>query len=165
MKLRPYTKADADLICSWIQSEEELYRWSADIFCKYPLFGADMDANYSAQKEGRFFPMVAEDEEGNVVGHFIIRYPKEDDDSRVRFGFVILDPDLRGKGNGRQMLLLGIEYVKANHLAKRIELGVFANNPKARRCYESVGFKEYNVRPCSMPIGEWECADLALEVF
>lgn len=50
----------------------------------------------------RFFPLTAVEEE-RVVGHFIIRHPREDDDSLVRFGFVIVDPECRGKGDGQRM--------------------------------------------------------------
>ena len=125
----------------------------------------DIEENYSPQIEsGRFFPLTAEDEEGNVVGHFIIRYPREDDDSSVRFGFVIVDPKLRGKGYGKEMLLLGVEYVKENLSVNRIDLGVFENNEKAKHCYEAVGFKEYNIRDCEMPIGKWKCIDMEMFV-
>ena len=164
MILRGYKKGDAPIIASWIQTEDDLFRWSADRFNKYPLSGDDINENYVPQLEtGRFFPLTAEDDKGDVIGHFIIRYPSEDDDSSVRFGFVILDPSFRGKGYGKEMLRLGIEYVKNNLSASRIDLGVFENNDGARYCYEAVGFKEYARRECEMPIGTWECIDM--EVF
>jgi RimJ/RimL family protein N-acetyltransferase len=102
------------------------------------------------------------DDEGNVVGHFIIRYPKTDDDSTVRFGFVVIDSNLRGKGYGKEMLLLGIEYVKEHFKVQRIDLGVFENNNNARYCYEAVGVREYSRRLCTMKIGTWECIDMEL---
>ncbi len=112
MILREYQKEDAPVIAGWIRSEEELYRWSADRFNKYPLTGDDIQKNYTSQLgTGRFFPLTAADDGGEAIGHFIIRYPRDDDDRTVRFGFVILDPELRGKGFGKEMLRLGIEYV------------------------------------------------------
>ncbi len=163
MKLRDFKKKDAPIIASWIRSEEELYKWSADRFNKYPLSGDDINENYAPQLEtGRFFPLTAVDDNEEVIGHFIIRYPRENDDSFVRFGFVILNPDLRGKGLGKEMLMSGIQYVKGHLSASRIDLGVFENNEKAMRCYESVGFKEYGRRDCVMPIGTWNCIDLEL---
>ena len=161
MILRTYKKEDADLICGWIRSEEELYKWSADIFSKYPFLAEDLDEHYSEKlKKGRFVPLVATDEKDTVLGHFIIRYPREDDDTTVRIGFVILDPKRRGQGYGRQMISLATEYAKTSLHAHRAELGVFANNPPAKRCYESAGFREYGRRMCEMPIGTWECIDL-----
>lgn len=163
MRLREFKKEDASIIASWLRSEEELYKWSADRFNKYPLSGDDINENYASQLEtGRFFQFAAVDDNEEVVGHFIIRYPRESDDSTVRFGFVILNPELRGKGLGKEMLQLGIEYVKNHLLTSRIDLGVFENNESAVYCYESVGFKEYGRRKCEMPIGTWNCIDLEL---
>ena len=163
MELRKYRKEDGAVICKWLRTEEDLYRWSADRFNKFPLSEEDIDENYAPQIEGgRFFPLTAVDEAGAVVGHFIIRYPREDDDSTVRFGFVIVDPGIRGKGYGSKMLLLGIQYVKEHLHVNRIDLGVFENNAAAKRCYEAVGFKEYGRRECEMPIGTWNCIDMEI---
>ena len=165
MKLRDFKTEDAPIIASWLRSEEELYKWSADRFNKYPISGDDIIENYAPQLEtGRFFPLTVVDDNEEVIGHFIIRYPREDDDSSVRFGFVILNPVLRGKGLGKEMLRLGIEYIKARPLVSRIDLGVFENNESARHCYESVGFKKYGIRACEMPVGTWNCIDLELFV-
>lgn len=163
MILRAYEKEDAQIISGWIRSEEELYKWSADRFNKYPLSGDDINENYAAQLETkRFFPITAVDEKGDVVGHFIVRYPRENDDSSVRFGFVIISPDLRGKGCGKEMLRLGIEYVKEHLTASRIDLGVFENNESARHCYEAAGFKAYGTRESKLPIGTWNCIDMEI---
>lgn len=163
MILRAYKKDDSAVICKWLRTEEELYRWSADRFNKFPLLENDIDDNYSLQiKSGRFIPLTAVDENEKPIGHFIIRYPKEDDDSSVRFGFVIVDPEARGKGYGKEMLRLGIKYVRENMNAKRIDLGVFENNNSAKHCYEAVGFREYSRRECEMPIGVWKCIDMEI---
>ena len=84
MRLRDFKQEDAKIIAGWLRTEDELYRWSADRFNKYPLSGEDINESYTPQKEsGRFFPLTAVDENGDVLGHFIIRYPREDDDSSV----------------------------------------------------------------------------------
>ncbi|MBQ8920599.1 MAG: GNAT family N-acetyltransferase [Oscillospiraceae bacterium] len=163
MQLRAFQASDAAAVCTWLRTETELYQWSADRFNKFPLTAEDIMENYTPQiASGRFFPFTAADEMGNVLGHFIIRYPREDDDTTVRFGFVIVDPAQRGKGSGREMLRLGIRYAAENLYAQRMDLGVFANNPAAQRCYEALGFREYQRRICAMPVGEWECIDMEL---
>lgn len=163
MILRAYKKEDSSIICKWLRTENELYRWSADRFNKFPLLENDIDDNYVSQIEtGRFIPLTALDEEENLIGHFIIRYPREDDNSTVRFGFVIVNPALRGKGYGKEMLHLGIKYVKDNLCAKRIDLGVFADNDSARHCYKAVGFREYSRQKCEMPTGIWDCIDMEI---
>lgn len=166
MELRAYKKEDSAIICKWIRTEEELYKWSADRFNKYPLLENDIEDNYAPQLAGgRFYPLIAVDDDGNVLGHFIIRYPRENDDTSVRFGFVIVNPGLRGKGYGKKMLQLGIEYVKTNLNVQRIDLGVFANNDSAKHCYEAVGFKEYDTHKCEMAIGVWDCIDMEMFLY
>ena len=163
MKLRTYEREDSPIIAKWVRTEEELYKWSSDRYVFFPLKDYSIDENYIPQiAAGRFIPLTGTDEEGKVVGHLIIRYPKQDDDSSVRFGFVIVDPEIRGKGYGRELLTLAIEYVRKNLTAKRIDLGVFVNNPKAQKCYEAVGFKEFGEHFITTPFGDWRCADLEM---
>ena len=124
MILRNYKKDDSPIIATWLRTEEELYKWSADRFNKFPLEENDIEDNYAPQLlTGRFFPLTAVDEEENVIGHFIIRSPREDDD-----------------------------------------LGVFENNESAKHCYEAVGFKEYSIRDCELPIGKWKCIDMEMYI-
>lgn len=164
MKLKKYQPEDAAIICSWIQDEKSLYQWSANCIGKFPVTGNDLNENYAPQiPSNRFIPLSAFDDTGNLVGHFYIRYPEEDNDSLVRFGFVILDPVLRGQGNGKKMLQLAIDYARNSLGASKITLGVFANNDSARYCYESVGFHPVGKTEIyKMPIGEWECVEMEL---
>ena len=163
MKLRAFDKDDAAVVCSWIRTEEELYRWSADRYNRFPLYPEDIISSYDQQlNTGRFYPMTAVDDAGNVAGHFIIRYPKAEDKSSARFGFVIVAPTLRGKGYGKEMLRQGIRYAKETLKVSRIDLGVFENNPSAKHCYEAVGFRPYSERECALPIGTWKCIDMEI---
>ena len=41
MILREYKKEDADIIVTWIKTEEELYKWSANRIGKFPLLLID----------------------------------------------------------------------------------------------------------------------------
>ena len=91
-----------------------------------------------------YFPLVAFDESG-LVGFFIIRTPGEDD-KKVRFGFVIVDPMKRGHGYGSRMLRLGLKFAFDIYGADEVSLGVFENNLPAYHCYQSVGFKETGAR-------------------
>lgn len=73
---------------------------------KKSLSGDDINDNYTSQLgKGRFYPLTAVDENERIVGHFIIRYPRDDDNSSVRFGFVIVDHLLRGQGYGNVHIL------------------------------------------------------------
>lgn len=162
MKLRKYRKEDSAVICGWIRDEESLYKWSADRIGIFPLPAEALNDNYAPVTDsGWFFPVTAVDEEDRVIGHLFIRYPDAADRSTVRFGFVIVDPALRGRGFGKEMLRLAMEYAVSELKASRITLGVFANNPSARACYEAVGFRPAGKTIlCKMPAGEWECIEL-----
>ena len=67
------------------------------------------------------FPFTAIDDEGKVVGHIMLRYP-DSSKAVIRFGFVIVDDNLRGKGYGKQMLQLAIQKVKEEYGVKKITL-------------------------------------------
>ena len=67
MRLRDFKQEDAKIIAGWLRTEEELYRWSADRFNKYPLAGEDINESYTPQIEsGRFFPLTLVDDNGDV---------------------------------------------------------------------------------------------------
>ena len=162
MTLRPYKPEDSKIICSWVKDEKQLFQWSADRIGKWPLEGEELNKEYKDTNPRNLIPLVALDENNRPVGHLFIVYPDEADRTLVRFGFVIVSPQLRGKGNGRKMLELAIQYAKEKLHASRITLGVFANNPKARACYESIGFKEYSTRTVNILGSDLECVDMEL---
>ena len=137
MTLRPFTISDAPIILSWIKDKTAFRKWSADRYPTFPPKPEDMVAQYESDA---IFPFTAIDDEENVVGHIILRYP-DPSKTVIRFGFVIVDNNLRGKGYGKQMLQLAIQKAKNEFGVKKISLGVFDNNPSALHCYESVGFK------------------------
>ena len=164
MTLRPYKQEDSKIICSWVKDEKQLFQWSADRIGKWPLKGDELNESYKDTNPEFFIPLTAVDESGSPAGHLFIRYPDEADRTQVRFGFVIISPELRGKGNGRKMLELTIQYAKEKLQAERITLGVFTNNPKARACYESIGFKPVSTRTVNILGSNWECVDMELFV-
>ena len=162
MTLRPYKPEDSKIICSWVKDKKQLFQWSADRIGKWPLKGDELNENYKDRNPDFFIPLTAIDEKEQPAGHLFILYPDETNKTLVRFGFVIVSPELRGKGNGRKMLELAIKYADEKLHASRITLGVFANNPKARACYESVGFKEYSTSTVDILGSNWECVDMEL---
>ena len=109
------------------------------------------------------FTAIDDDE---IVGFFTMRRPTESFDE-LRFGFVIVNPEKRGKGYGKRMLQLGLKYAKEIFGAKKVSLGVFENNESAYHCYKAVGFKDvilekeevYNL------LGEnWKCLEMEVQL-
>lgn len=138
MKLRAFTINDAATILSWIDNKTDFRKWSADRYESYPAQASDMAAQYDA---ANIFPLTAEDDNGNIVGHIMIRVPDMQNPSRVRLGFVIVDSKRRGCGLGKELIKNTIEYAKREMGAKDISLGVFINNPSALHCYQASGFE------------------------
>ena len=158
IRIRPYKAADANVILSWCQDEKAFYQWTAGILGSYPI----------TQNEFSFveslMPFTAFDETG-IVGFFTLRKPNELQDE-LRFGFVIVDPNKRGKGYGKEMLRLGLKFAFEIYGAKRASLGVFENNLSAYNCYKAVGFRDVILETTETycVLGEeWKCRELVIE--
>ncbi len=158
MKLRPYEKKDSKVICSWLSDEAALYKWSADRIGRFPLEGDELNREYYEKTYPTpMYPMTMVDEEENVVGHILLRFPDADDKSHIRFGFVIVDKAKRGQGLGRKLLELAKDYAVRELGAKKISLAVFSSNPPAIKCYRSEGFSETGDSfDFECPAGTWK---------
>ena len=165
MVLRKYEVQDSKIICSWIKDTKQLYQWSADRIGQFPLNGNELNEYYGSMNGTQpIIPLCAIDGH-TVLGHLFIRYPNKDDKTLVRFGFIILSPENRGKGSGKKMVELAIEYAKTVLHASKITLGVFTNNKRARHCYEATGFQPTGkVITYMMPDGAWECIEMELNI-
>ena len=136
MTLRPFNINDAETILSWCKDKHAFRLWSADRYKEFPAQPMEMQKQYDGDN---MFPLTAVIGE-RIVGHILLRFPLEDK-SVIRFGFVIVDDSKRGMGYGRRLLQLAIDHACNQMGVKTITLGVFANNPSALKCYQSVGFK------------------------
>ena len=158
IRIRLYKAKDANTIISWCQDEKAFYQWTAGILGNYPI----------TQNEFCFveslMPFTAFDETG-IVGFFALRNPNESLDE-LRFGFVIVDPDKRGKGYGKEMLRLGLKFIFEIYGAKRASLGAFENNLPGYYCYKAVGFDDVVLDTTEMycVLGEeWKYKELVLK--
>ena len=136
MILRPFNINDAETILSWCKDKHAFRLWSADRYKEFPAQPMEMQKQYDGDN---MFPLTAVIGE-RIVGHILLRFPLEDK-SVIRFGFVIVDDSKRGMGYGRRLLQLAIDHACNQMGVKTITLGVFADNPSALKCYQSVGFK------------------------
>ena len=141
LKLRPFEPSDADTVVTWFADEVTFRRWCGTRYDHFPITGEDMLRHYETLRTpDNFFPMTME-EDGQIVGHMILRY---NDEARTiaYFGYVVVDDRRRGTGCGAQMMRLAIRYAFDVMHAEKITLGVYENNAPAIRCYESVGFRD-----------------------
>ena len=154
MKIRMFSPADSEAIISWISSEEEMFKWATDRLGMFPAAPDTLARYYAQYDDGSHIPITAYNEYDEVEGHILIRFPDKDDDKTVRFGFVIVDPMLRGQGMGKEMLRLAIDYARFVLNVNKITIGVFENNPSALNCYKNSGFKEVSRSEMDSPIGK-----------
>ncbi|MDO5409452.1 MAG: GNAT family protein [Lachnospiraceae bacterium] len=163
LSLRPYKRGDAKTIVSWITDEKSFYQWSAGRYPSYPITAEDMNTHYDQEDENPdFWQMTAFDEDG-ICGHLMMRFLSKDK-KILRFGYIIVRSDLRGRGYGRRMLRLAASYAFDYLHVERITLGVFDNNPPAIRCYQTAGFKIAEGESVFIPLmGEqWLCHEMFL---
>ena len=164
IRLRPYKKSDSPIICSWLTDEKGFMKWCAGMYT-YPMTPQQLDDRYDefCKDENAWF-MTALDESGKVCGHFIFR--KADCASNsIHMGFIIISPDMRGKGLGKQMLSQALRYAFDIFGAQTVTLGVFANNPSALGCYKAAGFTETDTEKECFEFGgeKWDCINMKAE--
>ena len=166
LKLRAYKPHDAESIVSWIKDERALRRWSFDRYGVYPITSDDInykyiDCNGDCEESDNFYPMTAVDANG-PVGHLILRYT-DAAKTVIRLGFIIVDDNKRGRGYGKRMIQMAIQYAFDMLKAKKITLGVFENNLTAYHCYKAAGFREVSMEQDVIfeVLGEkWKCIEL-----
>ena len=157
LRLRPYNANDAKKILSWAEDKETFYKWTAGVLGDYPI----TEDQFNSVTNLMAFTAIDDNE---VVGFFTMRRPTDSFDE-LRFGFVIVDINKRGKGYGKGMLQLGLRYAKEIFGAKKVSLGVFDNNEPAYCCYKAAGFNDVtsgNREVYQVMDQEWNCLELEL---
>ena len=146
MRLRPYVHSrDFDKIKDWLADERAHAMWCANRM-RFPL----EKTNFSDALNEMFdmhgdCPFVATEDDGTVVGFICCSVCYESNEAML--AFVVVDPDQRGKGYGKEMVLLAAQYCFDIAKADAVQLNVFTANAAARKCYESAGFTERNTTP------------------
>ena len=69
------------------------------------------------------------------------------DNKVLRFGWVIVDDSIRGKGYGTSMLRTGLDYAFNILGVHTVTIGVFEHNDIAHNCYKNVGFVDKEIVP------------------
>lgn len=145
IRLRPYKNRDAACLMEWNKDERTMARCFVD-HLQYPLTLEQCGAYQKKHEAGAdSWLLTALDDNYCVVGHFMVcLIPGE---NRIHLGHVMVDPARRGQGLGKEMVRAALRYAFFVMGAERVTLAVFEHNEPARRCYQAVGFQEYDYVP------------------
>ena len=144
MRIRPYIpNKDYEFLSKWIDDERTHAFWCANRL-SYPItqksFHDFLEKNAMDWTDSAY---VATEDNGQAVGFFCYSINTEDNIGFLKF--VIVDNTKRGKGYGKEMLNLALQYAFQITGAKAVQLNVFNENTLAKQCYEKVGFVERNI--------------------
>lgn len=141
MKIREY-KIDSDFesIKDWITDERTHAMWCANR-TSFPLQRESFNRLLAdiLSKNGDY-PFVTIDDNGIIEGFFCYSLNKDTNEGMLKF--VMVDPVKRGIGLGKEMLRQAVRYSFDVTNADAVQLMVFSENTRAKRCYESVGFTD-----------------------
>ena len=144
MRIRPYIpNKDYEYVSKWIDDERTHAFWCANLL-PYPItpkpFHDLLEKNAMDWTDSAY---VATENNGQAVGFFC--YSVNTTDNIGFLKFVIVDKTKRGKGYGKEMLNLALQYAFQITGAKTVQLNVFNENALAKQCYEKVGFVERKI--------------------
>ncbi len=136
---------DYEYISNWISDERTHAMWCADLI-PYPLEKENL-RRFLSEISVKFGdrPFAAVDDEGHVVGFYCYALNHETQEGMLKF--IMVDASIRGKGIGKEMIRLAVRNAFSDPEALSVQLNVFAENTRARRCYEGAGFTERRNTP------------------
>lgn len=164
LRIRPFKMSDADLVVNWLKEERVFMMWCAAKF-KYPLTVEQLQDYKELYEQDEFgWIFVALDEAGTPVGHFLMRMADYEKES-VHLGFIVIDPEKRDHGYGKEMVKLAVKYAFELLGVRRVTLGVYDTNPRAEQCYKKVGFITETYSKDSLTYGNetWGIFNMAIE--
>lgn len=144
MRLRPYIHStDYEYVAKWIDNEKTHAFWCAKLL-PYPITPKSFhDLLEKSSADWTDSAYVATENNGQVVGFFCYSVNTENNVGFLKF--IIVDNTKRGKGYGKEMLNLALQFAFNITGAEAVQLNVFSENNLAKQCYEKVGFVERNV--------------------
>lgn len=143
MRIRPYIpNKDYETLSKWVDDERTHAFWCANRL-PYPITKKSFhDFLEKISLDWTDNAYVATENDGQLTGFFCYSINVE---SNIGFlKFVIVDKAKRGKGYGKEMLNLALQYAFQITGAEAVQLNVFSENALAKHCYEKAGFVERN---------------------
>lgn len=151
--LRPVGSADVPGLIEMLQDPE-----SMRLTGSHATFDAGIAENWYATRadhDDRLDLAVVERASGEYVGEVVVN-ELDTDNRSCGFRICLIGPRAFGRGYGSEATRLILEHAFETVGVNRVELEVYAFNPRARRVYEKVGFvHEGTRRQALLWDGEW----------
>lgn len=140
--LRPPALSDAKIFWEWFK-DKDIIKY---LYVQKPVKSLSLEKKWIASQikspDSILFTIINESKE--VIGNASLRLNK--DNKVVTLGIIIGEKKQWGKGYAGEVINLLSSYVFKNLKYNRFDLVVAANNSRAQRVYEKVGFIKEGVR-------------------
>ena len=136
VRIRPFTRRDVDAWQDWADYDDPLLVGTSP-----RRMGPDQRERWfeDVLQRQRQIPFAVDDEHGAMIGRLFLRHVRRDEGSAV-LG-IDLRPEKLSQGYGTEALRCFLEHFFGEMDFERMLLSVAAHNQRARRCYESLGFR------------------------
>ena len=142
IELQPFTEIDCDRLIRWVPDRRFLLQWAGPEY-KWPLDTKQLLKTYAKTKihPSSHYMFIAYDTGiEQSIGHIELMNVNIEKKS-AHIGRVLIDPAIRGKGYGSQLMNKICEYAFINLKLSTLTLSVFDFNQSAIVCYQKIGFK------------------------
>ncbi|WP_428231020.1 GNAT family N-acetyltransferase [Flavobacterium sp.] len=134
IRLEKFDKRDYPQLINSIKDARELMQFAGPEFT-FPLTAEQIEKSLSDKNRIAFTVVAVYDD--SIIGHCEICFK----DNFANLGrILILDQESRGKGLGKQIVTLLLEFILEHSAQRNVELNVFDFNISAIKCYEKIGF-------------------------
>jgi RimJ/RimL family protein N-acetyltransferase len=155
LELQKFETSDFDRLISWIPDEQFLIQTCGPLF-KWPLDSGQLEQhlkNAEGEKPTVYAFNVVIVPENTVIGHVEIIWIDYEKSNGMLGPVLIGDSDFRGKGHGRKIVKLAVDFGFNSIGLDEIYLWVFEFNTAAIRCYEKIGFKKCGLKESTLNLG------------
>jgi RimJ/RimL family protein N-acetyltransferase len=138
IKFEKFGKTDYDRFINWIDSEELMVVFSAQVF-NFPITHQQLGAY--VETPNRIIYKVIALKDNEIIGHAELNNIDYKNGSARICRLIVGDKNSRNKGYGtlimKELIRIGFEELKLH----RLDLGVYDFNKQAIKCYQKCGFE------------------------
>ena len=159
-QLEKFTRENISQLISWIPDAKALLIWSGSGY-DWPIDRDQLEQTLlKANNFNSKYFLLKFLSDKSVVGYIEIK-KLDSDEKTARIGRLIIDPNMRGKGLGKEIINSLKEYAHSKLGVQTLTLGVFSFNQIAISLYKKIGFIVTNSKNKSIDFGK-EKWDLVL---